>query len=75
MFTFVGYKNEVHMADYGWLVADENGRGGKLVQVFTSLDNPQQVIVVAPKLNTTVKDQITIELKESEISFVYPPEV
>jgi len=74
MFTFIGYKGQKFEADYGWDVADENGRGGKLVEVFTMLDNPEQIIVVEPKLDTTLKDQLTIELKEHEVSFVYSPE-
>jgi len=73
MFTFVGYKGQVHEASIGWDVADENGRGGKLVEVRLHPDG-YYTLVVQPKLDTTLKDQITIELKESEVSFVYPPD-
>jgi hypothetical protein len=75
VFTFTGYKGQKFEADYGWDVADENGRGGKLIEVYTTLDDPEQIIEVEPKLDTSLKEQLTIELKEREISFVYPPEV
>lgn len=73
MFTFVGYKQQVHRADLGWDVADENGRGGKLIGVRVNPDG-YQTLTVEPKLDTTLKDQITIELREHEVSFTHPPD-
>lgn len=72
MFKFVGYKGQVHEAGIGWDVADENGRGGKLIEVVLRPDG--WTLIVQPKLNTTLKEQLTIELRESEISFVFPPD-
>jgi hypothetical protein len=75
VFTFIGYKGKTYEADYGWDVADENGRGGKLLTVFGDLSRSEQILLVEPKLDTTLAEQVTIELKESEVSFTYPPEV
>jgi hypothetical protein len=76
MFSFKGYKGKTYEADYGWDVADENGRGGKLVLVVIGdSETGERVLLVEPRLDHSLAEQLTITLRESEVSFVHPPEV
>ncbi len=68
MFKFKGYNGKTFEADWGWFVADQNGRSGKIVHVNFDTTLNEQVIVADPGYG------IMIELRESQVSFVHPPE-
>lgn len=68
MFVFKGYKGVEYQADYGWSISDTNGRTGKLLTVYDYAKDGEAV------LDVETNYQATIQLCESEISFVCPPD-
>ena len=65
MFVFKGYKGVEYQADYGWSISDINGRTGKLVSVFYDPAGSTEATLVVD-----TNYQATIQIRESEISFV-----
>lgn len=65
MYKFKNKHGKVFEADFGDLVADEDGRSGKLVHVDFDDTLGEQVLVVDPGYG------IMIELVEHRMSFVY----
>jgi hypothetical protein len=64
----IGFKGQTFECGPGWLIADENGRSGKLVHVEWDPQLNIHTLTVDPGYG------VMIELMEHQVSFVYPPE-